>query len=204
MGKEMEAIEVIAAKMGVSKELLKDIMAVVADEKEVKKRRIALCTQNHHNNTTTTMSNEIGARFFYNDYWGFAEQPTTSAASAGQIEEELGYISGVINACAADGKVSKLERDYIKGLSSVKGYLPEAMERIDELCDAAEEKSLEEIGEDAAKAVSIGTGTLRFAAPPMILQAIKAASKDGLDTKEMEAIEVIAAKMGVSKELLKD
>mmetsp|Transcript_607 Transcript_607/g.859 ORF Transcript_607/g.859 Transcript_607/m.859 type:complete len:143 (+) Transcript_607:305-733(+) len=102
------------------------------------------------------------------------------------------------NAAGGDGIASKKERDHIVGVASVKGYLPEAIEKIDEMADAAESKTIEEMATDAKNSMCIGT--LRFAAGAIIFEAIKAASKDGLDDKEMEAIRCIADIMGVAKE----
>mmetsp|Transcript_3749 Transcript_3749/g.5759 ORF Transcript_3749/g.5759 Transcript_3749/m.5759 type:complete len:120 (+) Transcript_3749:277-636(+) len=83
-------------------------------------------------------------------------------------------------------------------MASVKGYTPEAIAKIDDLADAAESKTIEEIASDAKMAMSIGT--LRFAAGAILFESIKAASKDGLDEKEMEMIFCIAEIMEVSKE----
>lgn len=103
------------------------------------------------------------------------EAPATSPDSAGQIEEETNYIKALCNAAGGDGTASKVERDHIIGVSSVKGYLPEAMETIHGMCDAAENKTMEDMAADAKNAMSIGT--LRFAAGSIVFEAIKAASK---------------------------
>merc|ERR1712194_57672 len=140
--------------------------------------------------------------FYYADYWGLTERPAKSGSSPGQVEEELGFLSALCNASGADGEASKLERDHIKGMASIKGMLPEVIAKIDEMCDAAEKKTIEQIATDAAEAMSIGT--LRFAASCIIFESNKAAAKDGLDEKESEAINIIAAKMGISKEKVQE
>eukprot|EP00984_Skeletonema_dohrnii_P001261 scaffold393_cov158-Skeletonema_dohrnii-CCMP3373.AAC.2 len=138
------------------------------------------------------------ADFYYSDYWGITEAPSTSPHSAGRIEEETGFLTALCNAAGGDGTASKVERDHIFGMASVKGYTPEAIAKIDDLADAAESKTIEEIASDAKMAMSIGT--LRFAAGAILFESIKAASKDGLDEKEMEMIFCIAEIMEVSKE----
>ena len=86
----------------------------------------------------------------------------------------------------------------IRGMAAVKEYHYEAAEKIDALADAAETKSLEQVAAKAAEAMSVGT--LCFAAPCIIYEALKAAAAHGLDDKELQGIHVIANKMGVSKD----
>lgn len=115
------------------------------------------------------------ADFYYSDYWGITEAPSTSPHSAGRIEEETGFLTALCNAAGGDGTASKVEREHIFGMASVKGYTPEAIAKIDDLADAAESKTIEEMAADAKKAMSIGT--LCFAAGSILFEAIKAASK---------------------------
>ena len=53
--------------------------------------------------------------------------------------------------------------------------MPEAIEKIDDMADAAESKTIEEMAADAKMSMSIGT--LRFAAGSIVFEAIKASSK---------------------------
>ena len=125
--------------------------------------------------TTKTTTTCTPADFYYSDYWGITEAPSTSPHSAGRIEEETGFLIALCNAAGGDGTASKVERDHIFGMASVKGYTPEAIAQIDGLADAAESKTIEEMAADAKKALSIGT--LRFAAGAIVFESIKAASK---------------------------
>ena len=122
--------------------------------------------------TTTTCT---PADFYYSDYWGITDAPSTSPHSAGRIEQETGFLTALCNAAGGDGTASKVERDHIFGMASVKGYTPEAIAQINALADAAESKTIEEMAADAKKAMSIGT--LRFAVGSIVFESIKAASK---------------------------
>lgn len=104
-----------------------------------------------------------------------SEAPTTSPDSVGQMDEETGFLRALCNAAGGDGTASKKERDHIVGMASVKGYIPEVIEKVDEMADAAEKKTIEEMATDAKMSMSIGT--LRFAAGAIVFEAIKAASK---------------------------
>ena len=127
--------------------------------------------------TTMTKTTTTGtpADFYYSDYWGMTEAPSTSPHSAGRIEQETGFLTALCNAAGGDGTASKVERDHIFGMASVKGYTPEAIAQINALADAAESKTIEEMAADAKKAMSIGT--LRFAVGSIVFESIKAASK---------------------------
>lgn len=135
------------------------------------------------------------------DYWGLKERPTESQSSAGQYEEELRFVTALCNAAGGDGEVSSSERKFIKGLFSAKGYLPSVISKIDELADEAETKDPETAARDVTDAMSVGT--LPHAAPSMLFDCIKAASIDGLHEEELSTIEVIAEKMGVSNDHVK-
>ena len=126
------------------------------------------------------------------------ERPTTSGSSAGHYEEEIRFVTALCNAAGGDGSTSPSERQWIKGVFSVKGYLPSVIAKIDELADEAEKKSPETVAEDAAEAMTVGT--LPYAAPCIIYDCIKAASEDGLDRKEWTVIKMIAEKMGVDED----
>lgn len=161
---------------------------------------------------TTDGSNQLGemgteelyrnaAAFYYNDYWGLAEKPANSGSSAGQYEEELRFVTALCNAAGGDGTVSPSERTFIKGYFAAKGYLPSVISKIDELANEAEKKDREAVARDATEAMTVGT--LPYAAPSMLFDCIKAASKDGLDKKEWSTIEMMAEKMGLSNDHVK-
>ena len=87
---------------------------------------------------TKTTTTRTPADFYYSDYWGMTEAPSTSPHSAGRIEQETGFLTALCNAAGGDGTASKVERDHIFGMASVKGYTPEAIAQINALADAAE------------------------------------------------------------------
>ena len=144
-----------------------------------------------------TNAHMASTHYYYNT-WGLNERPATSESGAWHIWEELGLLSALGNATGCDGEASAAECAYIRGMAAVKEYHYEAAEKIDALADAAETKSLEQVAAEAAEAMSVGT--LCFAAPCIIYEALKAAAADGLDNKELQGIHVIANKMGVSKD----
>jgi hypothetical protein len=107
----------------------------------------------------------------------------------------LGFITALCNVVGCDGQASEAERAYIRGMAAIKEYVEDASAQIDTIADAAHTKSLEQIGAEATDAMSVGT--LRFAAPIIVYEALKAAAIDGLDAKELRGVYVIAEKMGV-------
>ena len=85
---------------------------------------------------------------------------------------------------------TKKERDHIVGMASVKGYIPEVIEKVDEMADAAEKKTIEEMATDAKNSMSIGTP--RFAAGAIIFEAIKAASKVRVHSIKLYMVHIMA------------
>mmetsp|Transcript_7926 Transcript_7926/g.12800 ORF Transcript_7926/g.12800 Transcript_7926/m.12800 type:complete len:189 (-) Transcript_7926:124-690(-) len=137
------------------------------------------------------------ARFYYEDYWGFDKLPDEEAE---RDEMCYRYAQALCNAAGADGKVTEGELEWIQGYMAVKNMGSKVQSEIPSLCERAAKETLKDVAQDTAESMKVGT--LRFAGRAIVFDAIRAASADGLDAKEKEAIYVMGEKFGLTKQCI--
>lgn len=128
------------------------------------------------------------AEFLYRTHFGFASAPSKTNP------EDIANIAKVLfSAINGDGEITAAERAWVKAYFGAKGYPAEFVAGVDSMTAL----SVDEL------APLMSQGTLKFAGPTVVYDAIRASSADGqYASGERAAVARIGAALGVSTDAI--